>query len=208
MKTIIWLLGLLILVAIGTGAFIWSGAYNIAADEPHWPVTEWLMDAARERSIAAQASGIVVPALDDESLIQTGAGNYDAMCVGCHLQPGVERTELSDGLFPSPPNLGRDRIDDPAEAFWVIKHGIKMSGMPAWGKSMDDESIWGMVAFLQQLPDMSEARYRELVESSEGHVHGPAESAADDHDGAAAGAQDEHAATHVHADGSTHEHKN
>lgn len=65
-----------------------------------------------------------------------------------------------------------------------------MSGMPAWGKSMDDESIWGMVAFLRLLPDMSEARYREWVDSSEGHVHEPAEKAP----------------VHAHADGSSHEH--
>ncbi len=197
MKPIIWLLGLLVLIAVGTGAFIWTGAYNIAADEPHWPVTQRLMETARDRSVEARISSIVVPALDDEASIRTGAGNYDAMCAGCHLQPGVQRTELSNGLFPSPPNLGQDRIDDPAAAFWVIKHGIKMSGMPAWGKSMKDEYIWGMVAFLKQLPGLSADQYHELVEASEGHTHGPAE-----------GAVDDHVTTHVHADGSEHEHKN
>jgi mono/diheme cytochrome c family protein len=178
MKPIIWLLGLLVLVAVGTSAFIWSGIYNVAADDPHWPVTRLAMEKVRERSIAAHASGIAVPALDDESVIRGGAGNYDAMCVGCHLQPGAEQTELSDGLFPAPPNLSRRRSADPAAAFWVIKHGIKMSGMPAWGKNMNDETIWGMVAFLQQLPDMSEVRYRELVDSSGGHAHDPTDTSA------------------------------
>jgi mono/diheme cytochrome c family protein len=177
MKAIIWVLGLLVLVVLGTAVFIWSGAYNIAADEPHWPLTEYAMETVRERSIAARASVVVVPDLVDEAMIQSGAGNYDAMCVGCHLQPGVQRTELSNGLFPAPPNLSRRRIDDPAAAFWVIKHGMKMSGMPAWGKSMDDESIWGMVAFLQRLPDMSQERYEKLVEASGGHQHGGTESA-------------------------------
>jgi mono/diheme cytochrome c family protein len=177
MKAIIWVLGLLVLVVLGTAVFIWSGAYNIAADEPHWPLTEYAMETVRERSIAARASVVVVPDLVDEAMIQSGAGNYDAMCVGCHLQPGVQRTELSNGLFPAPPNLSRRRIDDPAAAFWVIKHGMKMSGMPAWGKSMDDESIWGMVAFLQRLPDMSQERYEKLLEASAGHQHGGTESA-------------------------------
>ena len=60
MKPIIWLLAslMLVLVVVGAGVFIWSGAYNIAADNPHWPLTEWLMDTARDRSIAAQASGV------------------------------------------------------------------------------------------------------------------------------------------------------
>jgi len=207
MKTIIWLLGLLVLSGVGTGAFIWSGAYNIAADDPHWPLTEHLMETVRERSVATRASGIAVPELDDESLIRAGAGNYDAMCVGCHLQPGVERTELSNGLFPSPPNLSRKRVADPAAAFWIINHGIKMSGMPAWGKSMDDESIWGMVALLQQLPDMSQARYRELVDSSGGHMHDRVENEANEAGRDAAVAPDERAATDVHADGTPHDHK-
>ncbi len=177
MKPIFWLLGLLALLAVGAAAFIGSGAYNIAADEPHWPLTTRIMEAARNRSIAARASAVVVPALDDDSLIRQGAGNYDAMCAGCHLQPGAERSEMSAGLYPAPPNLTRQRTDDAARAFWVIKHGIKMSGMPAWGRSMEDEHVWGMVAFLRQLPEMSPERYRELVAASGGHQHGGADAA-------------------------------
>jgi mono/diheme cytochrome c family protein len=179
-KTILKLLGLLTLIIIGTGAFIGSGLYDIAADEPHWPVTEYVMDTVRDRSISTRASAVAVPALDDEAAIRTGAGNYDAMCSSCHLKPGVEKTELSDGLFPTPPNLGQEHIVDPAAAFWTIKHGIKMTGMPAWGKSMDDEYIWGMVAFLQQLPDMSRDRYDELVKTSGGHQHAGADAPAVD----------------------------
>lgn len=210
MKPINWLLGLLVLVlvVVGAGVFIWSGAYNIAADNPHWPVTAWLMETARDRSIADQASGVVVPVLDDESLIRGGAGNYDAMCAGCHLQPGVERSEASAGLYPAPPNLTRRRTEDAARAFWVIKHGIKMSGMPAWGRSMEDEHIWGMVAFLRQLPDMSPEDYRERVESSGGHSHGKADEESHARDDAPAEVHDEKSKIHVHEDGSRHEHKN
>lgn len=185
MKSIISLLGLLLLLAAGTGAFIWSGTYNIAADDPHWPATHQLMETMRDRSIEAHASGIAVPDLDSESLIRAGAGNYHAMCAGCHLHPGVERSEISAGLYPAPPDLVRHPIDNPAEAFWTIKHGIKMTGMPAWGKSMEDEYIWGMVAFLRKLPDLSDEKYDGMVEASGGHSHGSGEShdhADDEHD--------------------------
>jgi len=168
-------LGLLALLALGAAAFIFSGAYNIAADEPHWRVTAWLMESVRDRSIAAQSATIVVPELGNESLIRAGAGNYDAMCAGCHLRPDLERSELSVGLYPAPPNLTNHRTDDAARAFWVIKHGIKMSGMPAWGKSMEDKHVWGMVAFMRELPGMSPERYRELVAASGGHQHGEGE---------------------------------
>ncbi len=210
MKPINWLLGLLVLVVVvaGAGVYIWSGAYNIAADDPHWPLTEGLMDTVRDRSIAAQAADVVVPALDDDSLIRTGAGNYDAMCVGCHLKPGVERSEASAGLYPPPPNLTRRQTDDAARAFWVIKHGIKMSGMPAWGLSMEDEHIWGMVAFLRQLPDMTPESYRELVAASGGHSHGGQEDKAHDDDKKPAAAHEEETKAGAHDDAPPHEHQN
>ena len=175
MKKIIWLLGALLLIGVVKAAIVWSGAYNIAADEPHWRVTERVIETLRNRSIAARSSDIAVPELDDESLIRGGAGNYDAMCTGCHLKPGVESTEPSKGLYPAPPDLTRKRVEDPAAAFWTIKHGVKMTGMPAWGKSMEDEYIWGMVAFLRKLPDLSPEQYDGLVEASGGHQHGAAE---------------------------------
>lgn len=206
MKTIAWLLGLLVLVVVGTAAFIWSGAYSIAADEPHWALTEYVMDAARKRSIAARASGIDVPDLEGETMIRTGAGNYDAMCAGCHLKPAVEETELSNGLFPSPPNLSRRRNANPAAAFWVIKHGIKMTGMPAWGKSMEDEYVWGMVAFLRKLPDMSPDQYDELVSASGGHQHSGADVASQERDASAGHMPAADAATEDHSNAPPHEH--
>jgi mono/diheme cytochrome c family protein len=181
MKTILSLLALAMLLIAGTAAFIWSGFYDIAADQPHWALTEYAMDTVRDRSIRRRAAAIAVPPLDDASLVGMGAGNYDAMCAECHLKPGVEGTELGNGLFPAPPNLSRTRIDDAAAAFWTVKHGIKMTGMPAWGTSMDDKAIWGMVAFLRMLPGMSEADYRKLVASSEGHSHGTPEKSASPH---------------------------
>lgn len=206
MKKTVWLLGLLVLVVIGIGVFIWSGSFNIAADEPHWALTEYAMETARSRSVASRASDIAVPALDDESLIGAGAGNYDAMCTGCHLKPGLEKTELSSGLYPSPPDLARNRIADPAAAFWVIKHGIKMSGMPAWGRSMEDEYIWGMVAFLQQLPDLSQERYAELVEASGGHAHSEATAASHEEPGDAGHEPDADAMPEDHSKAPPHEH--
>ncbi len=197
MKPIVWLVGLLALVAAALAALVASGGYDVAADEPHWAVTAWALETARDRSIESRAGSLVVPDLDREALIHAGAGNYDAMCSGCHLHPGEDHSEMSVGLNPAPPDLAREPVVDAAEAFWVIKHGIKMTAMPAWGRSVDDESIWGMVAFIRQLPGMSEERYGELVESSEGHTHGGADME-DEHD--------PHAHGHEHAAGPEHDH--
>src|SRR3546814_12628377 len=82
----------------------------------------------------------------------------------------MEETELSKGLYPAPPNLTQHEVDATV-AFWVIKHGVKKSGMPAWGKSMSDEYIWNMAAFLQQLPDLDDDKYNAPFATSGGHQH-------------------------------------
>jgi mono/diheme cytochrome c family protein len=181
----------------GSILYFWSGAYDVAADVPHWNLTARVLEGVRRHSITKRATGMEVPDLEDTARIQRGAGNYDAMCAGCHLEPGVEQTELSAGLNPTPPNLSRRTLTDPAAAFWTIRHGIKMTGMPAWGKHMDEDSIWDMVAFLRKLSAMTPAGYRTLVASSGGHSHGeaPAEEA-----------PASEARTHVHEDGSRHQH--
>ena len=88
------------------------------------------------------------------------------MCVGCHLAPGIEESELREGMYPQPPALAEHGIHDPKGTYWVIKHGIKMSGMPAWGKSHDEQSLWDMVALLSALPSLSENDWQALLDDS------------------------------------------
>lgn len=186
MKFVKTALFLLFVAMLGLGTFVWSGLYNPGADSPHWKITYVLMQAARDRSVEHQAAGIALPDnLDDPQVILKGAGQYAAMCTSCHLAPGMKDTELRPGLYPRPPRLSEGKVD-PREAFWVIKHGLKMSAMPAWGMSHDDATIWSMVAFLQKLPGMTAAQYKEMVAKappdadmdsmdgtdSHGHAHG------------------------------------
>ena len=197
-RTLTWLVGLLLVAAVAAGGFVWSGVYDIGADDAHTGPVHATLEALRERSIAVRASKLDVPDLDEPARVTQGAGNYAAMCVGCHLAPGMAGTEMSLGLYPAPPDLTRETIDA-ATAFWVIKHGIKASGMPAWGRSMDDAYIWNMVAFLQVLPRLDAAGYQALVASSEGHAHGGRETAHDTE--VAPGMMD-----HRHADGTIESH--
>jgi hypothetical protein len=119
-----------------------------------------------------------VPSLEDPKLVADGAKHYVDMCIDCHLAPGIKQAEIRVGLYPAPPNLSEHIDAGPAEMFWVIKHGIKMSAMPAWGKTHDDQSIWSIVAFLQRLPELTPEQYQVLVGSSgEAHHH------SHDHDG-------------------------
>jgi len=169
---------LVALVFVGA-VLLWSGAYNVAADDPHTRVVHRLIEVARDRSIASRSAAVQVPDLSTSELIRKGAGNYSAMCEECHLKPGLDDSEVHRGLYPQPPNLAVDQPEDPAEAFWIIKHGLKATGMPAWGRSMDDETIWGMVAFLRWLPGRTAAEYEAAVAASSGHSHDGAEEEAE-----------------------------
>ena len=159
---VITVVAVLIVIGVGLGLFAWSGLYNIGADDHHYRATLAFVQTLRDRSIHVRSEHLKVPNLDDPQLILKGAGQYVAMCTGCHLTPGMKTSEIRPGLYPQPPNLSRVHVD-PQDAFWVIKHGIKMSAMPAWGFSHDDATIWSMVAFLQKLPGMTPAQYQAIV---------------------------------------------
>ena len=151
--------------------FVYSGVFDVAADMPHSALVYAAMEVVRDRSVSVRSKDIQVPPLNDPKLIADGAEHYDAMCANCHLAPGSQQSEMREGLYPQPPNL-TEKIDlEPAAMFWVIKHGIKMSAMPAWGKTHDDQSIWGIVAFLQKLPELTPGQYETLVPRVESIHH-------------------------------------
>lgn len=166
------LLTALALLVIGAG-IVFSGVINVGADAPQADTIHFLLETTRHRSIAVRAKGIEVPDLSDTDLIRSGTGNYDAMCAACHLAPGIAPTELSEHLNPAPPDLtDANRKHEPARDFWTIKHGIRGTAMPAWGKALNDEELWGLVALLEQLPALTPMEYRSLVLASDGHQHG------------------------------------
>ena len=198
------LLGIVLLLAVAVVlllGFLWSGLYNVGADDPHTRPMLAMMETLRENSIHARSKSLQPPNLDDPQLILKGAGQYAAMCTGCHLAPGMEDSEIRPGLYPQPPELSKVRVD-PKDAFWVIKHGVKMSAMPAWGGSHDDPTIWSMVAFLRKLPDLTPAQYKDIVakappdEDMEGGHHHHGGEADEAHHDEADSADHEHAHEH------------
>jgi len=158
-------------LALATLAIVYlaTGFYNVGADSDHTGLMRFALATVRERSVDAHADDVTVPPLDNPKMIADGASDYDEMCTGCHLAPGMAENEMRPGMNPKPPVLAKDPPDSPAEAFWVIKHGIKMTGMPAWGVTHSDAEIWNIVAFLNKLPELSPQAYRALVASSNGH---------------------------------------
>lgn len=164
-------LGVAVSVAtVAAVTFLYSGIYPMGADDHHHDLTHWALETLRERSIARASAGIEVPVdLDNPERLLSGGADYNDMCAGCHLKPGKSQSDFSLGLYPAPPNLALTTIEHgdatvlAQRRFWVIKHGVKASGMPAWGMGHDDERIWSMVAFLQRLPELSSQQYQILT---------------------------------------------
>jgi mono/diheme cytochrome c family protein len=162
--------GIVVAGLIGA-AYAGLGFYNVAADSPHTGIVAGFLAFVRERSIDVRGEDIKAPTLDKPDMIAEGASHYDAMCTACHLAPGMPENEMRPGLNPKPPLLASHPPDSPGEAFWVIKHGIKMTAMPAWGVTHTDAEIWNIVAFLEVLPKLSPQQYRALVAKAAGHHH-------------------------------------
>jgi mono/diheme cytochrome c family protein len=170
---LITLLGSLVLLLLGGLVFIYTGSYNVAATAPHSGLGSWILRTTKEHSIEANARDVNVPAVGGAQL-QHGIEHFHEMCVACHGAPGVEKGELGQGLNPTPPDLAHAAEEwNPGELYWIVKHGIKLAGMPAFGPTHSDEEIWGIVSFVQQLPNISADEYRQLTASlSQPQEHG------------------------------------
>jgi mono/diheme cytochrome c family protein len=164
MKTvIITVIATLLILACGFLLFIYSGAYDIAQTTPHNKLTLWVINTTTEHSIEHRVKGLTVPNLNDTSIIIEGFVHYNRMCKGCHGAPGIEPFEMTKGLYPDPPEIYKykDDVPSPAEAFLIIKNGIKMTSMPAYGPTHTDDKIWAMAAFVsKKLATMSPDEYK------------------------------------------------
>lgn len=172
MKLLATLLIVIVLIVVGAIGFAYSGIYDVSASSPHSGPVSWLLSTTSHASIERRAGAVDVPDLSDESLVLAGVNDFDAMCAGCHGAPGQVPEAVGQGLNPTAPDLAESAAHmSSAELFWVTKHGIKMTGMPAWGATHDDDALWPVVALLTTLPDLDGEAYQELLASAQGMGH-------------------------------------
>ncbi|HEY6048265.1 MAG TPA: cytochrome c [Sphingomicrobium sp.] len=159
-RTVQWIIGgafaCALLGALGAVAYVKSGLFNVAATKRHSTLTWWATHETMIHSVRHYAAGISAPAQFTPQQVLTGFCAYQTHCVACHGAAGVPREQWASGFEPSPPYLlDVTNIWNRAQLFWLVKNGIKMTGMPAWGESMSDPEIWDVVAFIEasrQLP--------------------------------------------------------
>jgi mono/diheme cytochrome c family protein len=157
MKIILTVIACLVVLVAAGFAFIYSGVYDVAAIHPDNPFVAWALHKTSDQSVDARLGGIVVPdGLDKPEVIAAGAKLYANNCAICHSGPGLTRSAISQGINPGPPNFFRaGRHPQMAEMNWFITNGVKMTAMPGFAKSLSQDQIWSIAAFLNIAPGMS-----------------------------------------------------
>lgn len=159
------LLAMAIMGALAAVSFMYSGLYDVTAATPRTRVVAWAVHQVYQHSMERDSAGIIVPAdLEAAATVQNGAQLYSENCAMCHTAPGMPFTAVARGINPSAPILlAVKRKNHPNQMFWVIKNGVKMTGMGAFGKTMTDQQMWDLAAFLQKDRGISAQDYATLV---------------------------------------------
>jgi mono/diheme cytochrome c family protein len=170
MKVILTIIFTVITLGILGIIFIYSGIYDVSAVSPEKGISRWILNTTMDKSVEHYSQGIQAPNLTDSLMIKEGFAHYKEMCESCHGGPGKEETELAKGLNPPAPDLSESGQEMSAEElFWVTKNGIRMTGMPAWGKTHSDDKIWAIVAAVKKLHDTSPGEYNSFPEEDDEH---------------------------------------
>jgi len=162
---------------------LYGGFYNIGATKSHFPQVHHVLERGLLQSVRFHARDVTVPpaitleadtppgapsaAYRAKPQVVRGAGLYRDNCVVCHGAPGVAQGDIGKSMQPVPgPLSDAARRWRPNEMYWITRHGIKMSGMPAWQYHLAEEDIWAVVGFLVALPSMTPKDYADITTQS------------------------------------------
>lgn len=184
MKIIASVIASLLILVLAALAALYSGLFSVSASYPHGAVTEWLLHTAMAQSVRRHAREVPPAPARLAGREREGAVLYREMCAQCHGAPGVAPDELGQGLMPPAPEFAKEAVHWSAEElFWIIKNGVRLTGMPAWGPTHTDEQIWTIAAFLLTLSELTPEKYRQLAggEPRRSHAHGKDDGAGAQH---------------------------
>lgn len=150
-------------IVFGLGIF-WLGLINIGASTGHWAITDWFLHTAMRQSVRFRADAPPPEDYPTRAMIRRGAGHYETGCAYCHGSPASPRSIVVREMTPEPPHLS-ERVEEwsASDLFWIVKHGVKFTGMPAWPARSREDEIWSIVAFLEAMPELDPQEYRALA---------------------------------------------
>ncbi|HEX6939388.1 MAG TPA: c-type cytochrome [Longimicrobiales bacterium] len=164
-KCVIWAAVVIPIAAVLVAvSVVYSGIYDIAANEPHFGVVGRVLTTLQENAVRRHAKGIVAPPLADTALVRRGLILYRALCADCHGSPGTERGLIGRGLNPAAARLEVEAADwTDAELFWITRNGLRLTGMPAFAIALEDGEIWAVVAYVRRQVRLTPREYAAMV---------------------------------------------
>jgi len=138
-----------------------SGFIPANADgKPVWLET-WMARTSLNATLRREAPKDQNPvALTDQNLMN-GVHLFAQNCAVCHgsAKGTASLSPIAKGEYPPPPQLATDGVEDDPEgdSFWKIKHGIRLTGMPSFGYSLNDQDIWTLALFLKHMDKLPPA---------------------------------------------------
>lgn len=176
MKFLAGLIFGMILAAAVPLALIATGNINMAATERTGAIERQIGLMSWRKSVEKRAQATANPLPVDPKTLDQGLDHYRENCVVCHGAPGVQRDEIGKGLNPDPPDLTIPPVRNTPDGqlFYIIQHGIRMTGMPAFAPTHSDREIWAIVAFVRHLPQLTPSEREELKKATaeeEEHHH-------------------------------------
>ncbi len=173
-KALLFGAGAALAAAITFGSVVWGGVVTVAGTDPHYAPVQWMLETTMRSSVRHHAADVEVPTgidLQDPELAERAFGHYSVACTPCHGAPGVDAAPWLVLNPPAEPLVETADQWNDAELYWIVKHGIKMTGMPALGPTHGEDDLWAIAAFVRQLPDMSADEYAAMAQRHAGHGH-------------------------------------
>lgn len=164
-------------LAIG-GLVVWTvwnvRSHGFSAREKPAPYETFLARQARRLASEPDAKSLKNPIEATPLAVAEARDHFADHCATCHGNRGDGKTQINAGLYPPAPDMRTAQTQDlsDGELFYIIKNGIRFTGMPGWGGS--DEDNWKLVLFIRHLPELTPMELEFMTEVN----HMPADSEA------------------------------
>jgi len=160
-----------LLFALAAYIVVANGLIPANADGPLLPGEAWAARTSLRATLRREAPTSTSPVPVTDANLIVGIKLYGADCAVCHGVADGKASAIAEGLYQRAPQLGMHGVeDDPlGVTFWKLKHGIRFTGMPAFGAQLSDAQLWQLALFLKhmdRLPAAPEKAWRALKNSA------------------------------------------
>jgi mono/diheme cytochrome c family protein len=152
----------LLATAITGYAIIRTGTIPANADERPPRLERWAARMSLHATLARSAPRVDAPLPTTDQNLVSGIKLYAQNCSVCHGDSSANATNIAEGLYQKPPQLGKDGVEDDPEGvtYWKIAHGIRWTGMPAFDRSLNETQIWQLTLFLKNMDRLPPAAHK------------------------------------------------